>query len=547
MEMKMTTREKIEKLIKKAIKELQAERKLPDFKIPEILVEKPERKEHGDYATNIALKIAKEIGGGPLKIAEEVKCQMSNVKSDLLEKIEIAKPGFINFWLSKKYLQGQVKEILKQGGDFGKVNLGKNKKLQVEFISANPTGPLTVGNARGGPLGDTLANVLKVAGYRVEKAYYINDYGQQIIALGHSVLKDKEAQYQGDYIDKLHKKIKERDPYKAGQMAAREITKMIQKTTDRLGIKYDQWIWESKLHKSGAVDRALKFLERKGLIYKKEGALWFKSSKFGDERDRVVVKKDGSKTYLAGDIALHQYKFEKKKFQKVINIWGADHKGDVPGLQAAVSALGHKGKLDIILLQFVTVLRKGKPLKMSKRKGVFVTMDKLLDEVGSDVVRFFFLQKSANTHLNFDLDLAKEQSEKNPVYYIQYAHARICSIIKKSKIKKDPPGSLRQQRSKTQIKNIKIELLNHPSELSLIKQLIRLPEIIEDTAQDYQVQRLPQYALNLAASFHQFYRDCKVLVERKETKTARLALILATKIVLKKILDLMGISAPEKM
>ena len=554
--MMMTTKEKIQNLIKKAIKELQAEKKLPAFKIPEILVAKSERKEHGDYATNIAMVIAKEAKKKPMEIAEALKSKIKkdptgslreqksktktkNKKINIIEKIEIEEPGFVNFFLSSDYLQKQVKEVLKKEEDFGSVNLGRGKKLQVEFISANPTGPLTVGNARGGPFGDALGNILEMAGWKVERAYYVNDYGQQIIALGHSVLKDKNAQYKGDYIDKLHRKIQERDVYKAGQRAAREIMKMIKKTTDRLGIKYNEWIWESKFYQSSAVEKVLDFLKKKKLIYQKEGALWFRSSKFGDKRDRVVVKKDGSKTYLAGDIALHQYKFEKKKFQKVINIWGADHQGDVPGLQAAVTALGHRGKLDIILLQFVTILKKGKPLKMSKRRGVFLTMDELLDEVGLDVVRFFFLQKSANTHLHFDLDLAKEQSEKNPVYYVQYAYARSCSIIKKSKIKK--------QKLKGEIKNARIELLGYPSELNLIKQLIRLPEIVEDTARDYQVQRLCQYALDLATAFHQFYRDCKVLVKDVELQKARLALILATRAVLKKTLRLMGISAPERM
>ena len=417
---------------------------------------------------------------------------------------------------------------------FGRLSLGKGKKVQVEFISANPTGPLTVGNARGGPFGDVLGNVLKKAGYKVEKAYYINDYGKQILVLGHSVLKDEKAEYKGDYINYLNKKIKEKDPYRAGEKAAKIITdEMIRKTVKKLGIKYDEWFSEKSLYSSGEVDKAIGFLKKKGLIYEKEGATWFKSSQYGDERDRVLIKADGGKTYLAGDIAYHKYKFDKKKFDKAINIWGADHYGDVPGLMAGVEVLGHKGKLDIILLQFVTLLERNKRLKMSKRKGIYVAMDELLDQVSSDVVRFFFLQKSADTHLKFDLSLAKEQSEKNPVYYIQYAHARICSIL--GKIKGFKIG----------IKNL--GLLNHPSELGLIKHLMRFPEIIEDTARDYQVQRIPRYAYELAESFHRFYRDCRVIAEDKELQEARLALISATKIVLKEALDLMGISAPKKM
>ena len=307
-----------------------------------------------------------------------------------------------------------------------------------------------------------------------------------------------------------------------------------------MGIKYDEWFYESQLHKTGKVDKVIQFLKKKRLVYEKEGALWFKSSKYGDNRDRVLIKKDGSKTYLAGDIAYHRYKFEKKKFAQVINIWGADHYGDILGLKAGMKVLNHKNKLEIILHQFVTLFEKGARIRMSKRKGVYFTIDELLNEVGSDVMRFFFLQKSINTHLNFDLDLAKEQSEKNPVYYIQYANARIHSILAKSKYKS--PTFTKASDGKQ-----KLELLNHPSELNLIKQLIRFPEVIEDTAKDYQVQRLPQYALDLAAAFHQFYRDCRVVSDDENLSQARLALTLAAKTVLKSVFDLMGISAPKKM
>jgi arginyl-tRNA synthetase len=538
-------REEIKRLVQNTIKELQKKRSLPVFERPEINVEYQEDKRHGDYSTNVALQIGKSTKKSPMEIAELIKSKVESQKSKLFDKIGIVKPGFINFFLKKEYLQKQVREILEKGEKFGQLKLGKNKKVQVEFISANPTGPLTVGNARGGPFGDILGNVLKRSGFKVEKAYYINDYGMQILTLGHSVLKDSEAQYKGAYIDDLAKKIKPTvrtqggDPYKVGEKAAEILVKMIKKTTDRMGIKYDEWVSEKKLHKSGAVNKILEFLKKKNLVHEKEGALWFKSSKFGDERDRVVVKSDGWKTYLAGDLALHQYKFKNKKFDRVINIWGADHYGDVPGLQAGVTALGFKGKLNIILLQFVTLFEKGKELKMSKRLGTFVTMDELIDMVGNDAVRFFFLQKSADTHLNFDLELAKEQSEKNPVYYIQYAYARICAILRKFGKPQLPISNFQT--------NSKLKLLNHSSELELIKQLIRLPEIIEDTASDYQVQRIPQYALDLATVFHRFYRDCRVLSDDKKLTQARLALLLSTKTVFDNTLDLMGISAPKKM
>jgi len=503
-------RREVEKLIKDIVKQ-------------EVDLERPATTEHGDFSTNIALKA--KIN--PDEIISKLKDNTS------FEKVEKAGPGFINFYLSKKVLQEELNEILKQDNDYGKSDIGKAKKIQVEFISANPTGPLTVGNTRGGPFGDVLANVLNKAGFKAEKAYYVNDFGQQIKALGHSILKDDEAKYKGKYIDQLAKKNKEKDVFKAGQWAAKNILEnLIQKTIDKLGIKYDEWLLESDLHKSDKVDKILNLLKEKGLIYKQDEAEWFKSKQFGDERDRVVIKKDGNKTYLAGDIALHNDKFKDKKFDKVINIWGADHHGDVPGLMAGVEALGYKDKLEIILLQFVTILDKGEKQKMSKRAGVYVLMDELLEKVGKDAVRFFFLQKSPDTHLNFDLELAKEQSSKNPVFYVQYAYARINSILVK----------IKDQESKLLFEN-----LNKKEETNLIKQLIKFPEIVEDIAKDYQVQRLPYYSIELANAFHRFYENCKVLDKNEKIAQARISLIKVTKIVLKNTLELMGISAPEKM
>ncbi len=520
-------REEIKKLIKKAIKEL-------GFEIPEVLIEEPKEKSHGDYSTNAAMAIGRQIGKSPMEIANLVNSKLKIKNLKFLDEVEVVKPGFINFFLSKEYLQKEVGEILKEKRKFGNLKLGKNKKIQVEFISANPTGPLTIGNARGGPFGDVLANIFKKAGFRVERAYYINDFGNQILVLGHSVLKDEKAEYKGDYIEELNKRIKEKNPYKAGERAAEIIIKeMIKKTVAKMGIKFDEWFSEKKLHKSGADDKIIELLKKKDLVYEEEGALWFKAKNFGDNRDRVLVKTDEAKTYLAGDIAYHRYKFEKKKFDKVINIWGADHYGDIAGLQAGIEAMGFKNKIDFVLLQFITLLEKGEKIKMSKRKGVYLTMNQLLDEIPLDVIRFFFLQKSADTHLNFDMDLAKKQSTENPVYYVQYAYARICSILRKVRNYSLP------------VTNYK--LLNHPSELDLIKQLIRLPEIIEDTVKDYQVQRLPQHAIDLADAFHKFYENCRVITDDKELTQARLALVLVTKIVLKNVLDLMGISSPEKM
>lgn len=495
-----------------------------------IKVLKPKEASFGDYSVSVAMEIAKKEGKDPKEIAQKIK---EGIKNEYFEKIEVINPGFINFFVSPKVVLNEIQEIFKKGDEFGSLNIGKSK-IQVEFISANPTGPLTVGNGRGGPFGDVLANVLSKAGNVVEKAYYVNDYGQQILSLGHSVLKDSEAKYSGEYIDELALVIKENDPYKVGKEAASIILEDIKKTVERLNIQFDEWFSETSLHDSGEVEKAVELLKQKGFAYESEGALWFKSTMFGDERDRVIVKTDGSNTYLAGDIAYHRNKFEKKKFDKVINIWGADHFGDVPGLMAGVEAIGHKGQLEVVLLQFVTVMKDGKPVKMSKRMGTVVLMDDLLAELSPDVIKFFFLQKSNNTHLNFDMDLAREQSEKNPVYYVQYAYARISSILRNAGI--------------TSVKKIdNASLLVHPSEIELMKEILKLPEIIEDTSIDYQVHRIPQYAVDLATSFHKFYNDCHVLVEDGKLKEARLGLVCATKIVLKNVLELMGISAPDQM
>ena len=487
-----------------------------------IRVAYPEGEGFGDYTTNIALQLKRP--------ASEITV---NLKSDLFEKVEVAGPGFINFFLAKGYLQKQVGIILKEKESFGELKIGRGQKVNVEFISANPTGPLTLGNGRGGFCGDVLTNVLNAAGYQAKREYYINDTGEQIKKLGHSVIGDAEAVYQGRYIEELKKKIKGNNPEKIGQSAAKIILQeMIKPTIKKMKIKFDVWFSEKTLYQKKEVDRILDVLKKKKLSYGKEGALWFKSTQFGDDKDRVLIKAGGEETYLASDIAYLKNKFVRG-FQKLIFFWGADHYGYVARILAAAEALGYKKEqIDIIVMQLVRLIRDGKEVRMSKRTGTYVTLDELIDEVGLDVARCFFLTRSADTHLNFDLALAKTQSEKNPVYYIQYAHARICSILRKVKMSKARPRT---------------DLLEHPAELKLIRQLMRLPEIVEDTSQDFQIQRLPQYAVDLATVFHQFYRDCHVISEDKNLSQARLSLVLAAKIVLKNTLSLMGISAPEKM
>lgn len=520
-------KQQVKILLERTLKEL-------NYKIDEVIVDYPKNDAFGDYTTNVAMILAKEAKKNPLEIAEEIlKLFQDNKK--LFDKVEVVKPGYINFYLSKKYLQELVNEVNKKEDKFGENKTGKGKKIHFDFVSANPTGPVHLGNGRGGPYGDVLGNVFKKNGFEVWKEYYVNDFGNQVKVLGHSVLKDDKAEYKGDYIDDLNKKIKSKDPFEAGQEAARIIIdEIIKPSMEKLGINFDKYFSEKSLHDSGEVKKVFDDFKERELIYEKEGALWFKASEFGDEKDRVVRKSTGEITYFGGDIAYHKNKFERG-FDRLIDIWGADHHGDVKRVKGAVEALSQRGKLEIILTQMLKVIQDGKEVKMSKRKGTYVSMDDLIDEVGSDAVRFFFLMYSADTHMTFDLNLAKERSEKNPVYYVQYAHARICSILEKAK-------ELKLKESE------KLELLTHEKELGLIRELNKFPEIIEDISKSYEVHRLPYYVMSVADKFHSFYNDCLVIDEENPELTgARLKLIDAVRITIKEALRILGVKAPNKM
>ncbi len=535
----------IKNLIHKAIQDVQKQGILPDFSIPEIEIITPPSNIKGDFSTNISAKIAKTIHKTPDEVAkiliESISAQDT---AKLLFKAapQFVKPVFINFFLSNKAYINDLKEIIKKGENYGSLDIGLGQKVQIEFLSANPTGPLTIGNGRGAFVGDCLANIFSLAGYQVEREYYVNDMGSQIEKLGHSVLGDDQAVYRGEYIKDIVKKINKdqtQDVFKIGQQAAQLILKEIIKPVieKKLKIKFDRWFLESSLYRSGEIDKVIQKLKAKNLLYRKDQALWFKGTEFGLEKDCVLEKKNGYKTYLAGDLAYHVNKF-KRGFDKVINIWGADHFGDVPRLFAGLKALNYsEEKLKIILVQFVRLIKKGREMRISKRRGNYITLEKLIDSIGLDISRFFFLMRAVNTHMNFDLDLAKEESEKNPVYYIQYAYARIAGILKKAKIDFNLEN----------FSEIDFNLLKQPAEINLIKKLIIFPEIIEKTTKDFQVQRLPHYAFELASSFHKFYENCQVISSDKVLSRSRLALIESTRIILKKTLSLMGISSPEKM
>jgi arginyl-tRNA synthetase len=518
-----------------------------------IIVSRPGMKEHGDFSSNVAFKLAKNINANPSEIAEKISKYLDTQK--VFEKTENAS-GFLNIFLKKDHYYKALSEILAEKENYGKNSLFKGRKVQVEFISANPTGPLTMANGRGGFTGDALANIFAWSGAKVEREYYVNDGGNQITTLGKSILvaagkeKTTEDIYRGEYIEKWikgHKKEIERyagEPFVLGQLAAGDILKeYIMPSVKKMGIDFDNWYSEVNLVESGEVKKAIEAFKKNGLTYEKDGALWFRTSKYFDSEDRVLVKSDAEKTYFANDAAYHWDKFAKRKFDKVINIWGADHHGYVERLQAAASAMGHEGELDIIIMQMVRLIKNGQEFKMSKRKGEYVSIDDLFTLIGgkdreaSDVARFFFLSRSANTHMDFDLDLAKERSDKNPVFYVKYAYARIYGILDKLKKGKGPKGDL--------------ELLTEPAELELIDELIQLPSIVQSilVMRDYPVHVLTFYAIEVASKFHHFYDQCRVIdPDNPKLSAARLRLVEATRVVLSIVgRDLVGIEMPKKM
>ena len=544
----------------------------PDFK-SEILVKITENKNQGDYTSNVAFKLAKILHKSPQIAAEELvkKLKFSTGSKKEFSKIE-SKNGFINFFLSEECLKHQLEEIIKKKNKYGfkdispSLNLpagqaGLRRTMQIEFISANPTGPLTIGNGRGGFYGDALANILETQGHKITREFYVNDRGGQILALGRSIklaqlrrsleakselrpqasegeINDKNL-YNGDYINDLAKKIdKNLSIEEVGQKAVDLIlSTYIKPVIKKLGIKYNVWFSEKSLYKNGIYQRVMGDLMRKDLVYEADGATWIKTSKLGDSEDRVLIKSNGDETYFMSDILYHLNKFQIRKFDKVVDVWGADHHGDVSRLSGVLKVLGiDLERLIILLNQFVRLVSGGKEFKFSKRAGTFITLKDLVDEVGLDVARFFFLMYSLNTHMDFDMALAKERSAKNPVYYVQYAHARISSILRKAKLRKN---------FKFQISNF--QLLKTENEFNLIRKLIELPEILSEIAKNYEVHRLPRYALELAREFHNFYEKERVITEDKNLTFARLALVMATKIVLANALNLMGIKSPDKM
>lgn len=528
----------------------------------DIAVERPENQAHGDYATNVALKLAPAMRKKPMDIAEELvaKLRADQQMSRLVNKIEIAPPGFINFFLNPQWLQKQVSEIAAAGDTYGRQKKRAMNKVQVEFISANPTGPLTLANGRGGFLGDCLANVLEASGAVVTREYYVNDSGEQVRKLGASVLRaygyavpySDEELYPGGYVKELAQKLDipegkgEKTTEKILEHAAREASRImleeIKKVVRRAGIRFDTWFSEKSLYRQGFVDEVLKQLKRKKLVEEKDGALWLRLASLPEPR--VVVKANGEPTYVLPDLAYHIEKYERRRFKQIIDILGADHHGHAQVLSAGLEALGYAPPT-VILLQLVRLVEGGQEVKMSKRSGTFVTLEELLDEVGVDVARWFFLERAPETHMEFDLSLAKERSEKNPVFYVQYAHARCSAILRKAE-----PAKIRKKESESTQNSYTLypsPYTLHKSERALMLELVRLPDVLARIVRTHEVHQLPPYATAVATAFSAFYRDCPVLTEEIGLREARLTLVRATQIVLRNTLALMGIRAPEKM
>jgi len=515
----------------------------------EIELEIPKDRNLGDLSTNVALKISRRIKKNPLeladKIVEELKINIDKQLKDEIKQI-INKDGFINFFFNNEHYWEQLKEILIKAEKFSKINLGKNQRVLIEFVSANPTGPLSIAHARQAVVGDVLANVLKELGFKVFKEYYINDEGARIELLGKSVearLKELKGEvsefpqdgYLGDYIYDIAKQmLKENVETGFSDYAVKFILKEIKKDLKDFGVEFDFWISQKELSLKGKVEKAITLLKKKGFIYEKDGAIWFKSTAFGDDKDRVLIKKDKTLTYFASDIAYHQYKY-KRGFKWLINLWGPDHHGYINRLKAAIEAIGKDlNSLSIIIVQLVTLFRAGKIVPMSTRKATYITLREILDEVGKDASRFFFIMRRTDSHLDFDLDLAKSQLPQNPVYYIQYAHARINSILSKADKKINP-------------RTVNYSLLKEKEEIQLLKTITEFNYYLNIVLKTVDPYILTVYLQKLANDFHKFYESQRVLVEDKPLKEARLALVEATFIVLRKGLKLLGLSMPEKM
>jgi len=550
----------IRQLIETAATRAHGKGLLPSADFPEVNVEVPKLDVHGDFSTNFAMLMPALQKMSPRKIAEVIVDHLTDARR-LLERVDIAGPGFINFYLKPAAWHPVLQEIHNSDRQYGASDLGRAKKIQVEFVSSNPTGPLHVGHGRGAAVGDSVANILSFCGYDVQREYYINDSGRQIQTLGRSVflryrelfgeaVDFPENCYQGDYIRDIAVRIKDQHGeallhkektdavMTCARVAADDILAGIRNDLDVFGVAFDEWFSEQSLYDSGKVDKVITDFRTNGNIYEHDGAQWFKTSNYGDEKDRVVVRGNGQTTYFASDIAYHQDKYVRG-IERVIDVWGADHHGYIPRMTAAVEACGHdRSQFHVILVQLVNLLRGGEPVAMSTRAGEFVSLREVIDEVGKDAARFIFLTRHYDSPLDFDLEIAKQQTNENPVYYVQYVHARISSIVRKA--------------AEQGIEDIRwdddaVALLHEPEEIQLIKSLARYPETVAVSAENLEPHRVTYYLMSLAAAFHAYYNKQRVLSDDPVLSRGRLYLVAAVRKVIRNGLGLLGVGAPEKM
>jgi arginyl-tRNA synthetase len=550
----------IRDLITKSVETARDADELTFDTLPAFDVETPKQAGHGDLATNLALVLAKPARMAPRQVAEILVSRLA-APADMLAKVEIAGPGFINFFMADAFWYRVIPEIHQLGPAYGDSDLGAGQKIQVEFVSANPTGPLHIGHGRGAALGDALANLLAATGHQVVREYYINDVGNQILTLGKSlyfrlrelggeVIEFPEDGYQGGYMKELAQKYLaqghtpppgpavEDDLRELGRYAGDAILAEIKQDLADFGVRFDNWFSETELYRQGLVEKSFDLLKERGFLYEADGALWFKATEFGDEKDRVVQRSNEAFTYFASDIAYHLHKFQHGHYNLVVDIWGADHHGYVPRLQAATQALGFEGRLRVILVQLVSLLRQGEPVAMTTRGGTFVTLREVLDEVGQDAARFIFLTRRPDAQLEFDLEVAKQQSSENPVYYVQYAHARLASVFRQAAAQDIPVGEPDPKL---------FPLLSLPEELALLKLLAGYPELVEAAARNLEPHRITYFLTELASQLHSYYYKHRFITEDQELTQARLGLVAQVKTVLAHGLKILGVAAPDTM
>ena len=556
------TQEEIRRMIREAVRAAQAAGELPEGEPADYAVEVPADTAKGDFATNAAMVNARAFRMAPRKLAEVITARLDLAGTDIA-RWEVAGPGFINFFMEPHWFVAQVRDILEKGPDYGRSGYGRGKKVMVEFVSANPTGPMHMGNARGGAIGDVLAAALDWSGHDTTREFYVNDAGNQIekfgkslsaryrqIFLGEEAVEFPEDGYHGEDIrdharayaeahgDSLMALSEEERKEKLVEYALPKNIEALKRDLSTYRIDFDVWFLESRLHPE-AIDAVIQKLDKMGAIYRQDGAVWYKATDFGGEKDEVLVRQNGIPTYFAADIAYHYNKFAVRGYEKVINIWGADHHGHVARLKGAMDAIGLDGsRLDIVLMQLVRLMKDGEPYRMSKRSGRSVTLADLIEEIPIDAARYFFNMREPGSSFDFDLDLAVKEQSDNPVYYVQYAHARICSILKNLAAEGIAPRPVEDR---------ELELLSTPEERELIRRLGRLPQEIIDTVRDYDPARLTRYVYDVATLFHKFYNTCRVKGEEDSLRQARLALCTAARTVIANVLGLLKISAPEIM